>query len=393
VSSHLRIELRSHLDDRVLRQVLELIESATAIEGHRPVGEHKYSHLRVGAEGWVGILAYDADRLVGYAHTRWNPPGAHPRLAVEVVVHPDRYGSDVARTLLLETRGVLAKAGGGAMWLWVHRVEDAADTLAARAGASVQRELAYMTRDLAERPAVPPPPEGVEVRAYRPGADDEALLAVNNAAFEGHPENGGWDLDELAPARARLVRPGRAAARLARGGAPRLPLDEVAQPRLRRGAGARAGRRGLRARRRTRGPGPGPRPPPAARRAGAPARPRLPARDALRRLASEGAVALYRRRASSSSTARSATRSSCRPSSSTCRPSCGGRRSDPRLLRGAARRRALRVELVADAADRADQRARAPGRASPAAAGCGRRRCGCPRSSRSPRPPGAAGRG
>jgi mycothiol synthase len=203
VSSHLRIELRSHLDDRVLRQVLELIESATAIEGHRPVGEHKYSHLRVGAEGWVGILAYDADRLVGYAHTRWNPPGAHPRLAVEVVVHPDRYGSDVARTLLLETRGVLGRAGGGAMWLWVHRVEDAADTLAARVGLSVQRELAYMTRDLAERPAVPPPPEGVEVRAYRPGADDEALLAVNNAAFEGHPENGGWDLDEL---RARTAR-------------------------------------------------------------------------------------------------------------------------------------------------------------------------------------------
>jgi mycothiol synthase len=196
--AHLRIELRSRLDERVLGEVLDLIEAATAIEGHRPVGEHKHSHLRVGAEGWVGILAYEEDRLVGYAHTRWNPPGAHPRLAVEVVVHPERYDSDVARTLLLETRGVLGRAGGGAMWLWVHRVEDPATTLAARMGLAVQRELAFMARELAERPEVPEAPEGVELRAYRPEADADDLLAVNNAAFADHPENGGWDADELA---------------------------------------------------------------------------------------------------------------------------------------------------------------------------------------------------
>jgi mycothiol synthase len=195
---HLRIELRSRLDAAVLDEVLALIEAATAIDGHRPVGEHKHAHLRVGATGWVGILAYEGDRLVGYAHTRWNAPEDHPRLAVEVVVHPDFHDAGVARTLLLETRGVLGRTGGGAMWLWVHRVEDAATTLAARMGFAVQRELLYMTRDLAARTPVGPAPEGVEVRSYRPGADDAALLAVNNAAFADHPENGGWDAEELA---------------------------------------------------------------------------------------------------------------------------------------------------------------------------------------------------
>ena len=46
-----------------------------------------------------------------------------------------------ARMLLWEARSVLARAGGGVFFLWVHRVEDAADTLAARLGFRVQREL------------------------------------------------------------------------------------------------------------------------------------------------------------------------------------------------------------------------------------------------------------
>lgn len=199
----LHIELHTDLDEKVLDEVLELIEETTAIDGHRPVGEHKHSHLKVGARGWVGILAYEGERLVGYAHTRWNPPGAIPRLAVEIVVHPHRRDDGVARTLLLETRGVLARAGGGQLWLWVHQVEDPQSTLAARLGLQIQRELKIMTRRMDERPEELPAPPGVEIRPYRPGEDDAALLEVNNAAFEGHPENGGWDQAELAERTAR----------------------------------------------------------------------------------------------------------------------------------------------------------------------------------------------
>jgi mycothiol synthase len=201
----LRIELRTHLDEAVLAEILSLIDECTRIEGHRPVGEHKYSHLAVGATGWVGVLAHDEARLVGYAHTRWNAADARPRTAVEVVVHPDYRGGDgtVARRLLSETRGVLARAGGGLLYLWVHRVEDADETLAARMGFTVQRELAFMQRPLDEPPAALDPPEGVLIRSYRPGLDDAEFLRVNNAAFGDHPENGNWDRAELAERRAR----------------------------------------------------------------------------------------------------------------------------------------------------------------------------------------------
>jgi mycothiol synthase len=47
-----------------------------------------------------------------------------------------------------------------------------------------------------------PFPEGITVRAYREG-DEEEFLRVNNVAFAGHPENGGWDAAEFADRRSR----------------------------------------------------------------------------------------------------------------------------------------------------------------------------------------------
>ncbi len=195
-----RIELRTVLDRHLLDEILELIEQTTRLEGHRPVGEHKYSHLSVGATGWLGVLARDeADTLVGYAHTRWGSPGERPRVAVEVVVHPDhRRDGAVATQLLGETRGAVARAGGGLMYLWVHRVERADRTLAYDLGYAIQRELAFMVRTLDDRPPPPALPDDVELRSYGGEQDDDAFLAVNNAAFEGHPENGGWTATDFA---------------------------------------------------------------------------------------------------------------------------------------------------------------------------------------------------
>ncbi|MFM2073279.1 MAG: acetyltransferase MshD, partial [Actinomycetota bacterium] len=37
----------------------------------------------------------------------------------------------------------------------------------------------------------------VDVRSFRPGVDEQAWLEVNNAAFQWHAEQGGWDLEAL----------------------------------------------------------------------------------------------------------------------------------------------------------------------------------------------------
>lgn len=196
----LRFETCHELDATTLQRIQDLIDFNTKVDGHSPVGEHKLAHLAVDAPDWTGVLAWDGDgTLVGYAHTMWNPVDARPRVRVEIVVHPDvRSHGTVARDLITRTKKVLAGASGGLMWLWVHYVDDPRTTLAARMGFDIQRELAFMSRDMAARPTTPDAPEGIRLAAYRPGPDDEQFLRVNNAAFMDHPENGNWDDNEFS---------------------------------------------------------------------------------------------------------------------------------------------------------------------------------------------------
>ena len=47
---------------------------------------------------------------------------------------------------------------------------------------------------LAEQPRWP---EGVSVRTFEPGRDEDAWLTVNNRAFANHPDQGGWIAETL----------------------------------------------------------------------------------------------------------------------------------------------------------------------------------------------------
>ena len=71
--------------------------------------------------------------------------------------------------------------------------------LAERFGFARVRDLWVMRRPLADLPPVAAPADGVVVRAFEPGRDEEAFLALNAEAFAGHPEQGRMtraDLDQ-----------------------------------------------------------------------------------------------------------------------------------------------------------------------------------------------------
>ena len=74
---------------------------------------------------------------------------------------------------------------------------DADDAEAHALGFRPERDLLQMRVPLPLAPDVVATARPLRTRAFRPGQDDEAWLAVNNRAFEGHPEQGGWTLEDL----------------------------------------------------------------------------------------------------------------------------------------------------------------------------------------------------
>jgi mycothiol synthase len=201
-----RVENVGRLDAEELRRVSLLVERATEADGVRPLSEHVSLHLRAGGDDGVRHLLVhvpdsgpDGDRLAGYAHLDTSDlvEGSSAELAVD----PDRRGRGVGHLLV---RHLLAGTPDGRLRLWAHGDLPAARRLAHEMGFSRSRRLEQLRRSLfAPVPAVPLPPE-VTVRPFVPGVDDAAWVALNTAAFAGHPEQGRWTLDDL---QVRLAEP------------------------------------------------------------------------------------------------------------------------------------------------------------------------------------------
>jgi len=136
-----------------------------------------------------GLHAADQEpTLLGYAQL--DPTGqAH---AVELVAT-----DPLVATELLQAAGRLVDPSG--LRLWAHGRNSVAAQAAAQAGWRPVRTLLQLRRSLADL-ELPEPrlPDGVSIRAFEPGSDDAAWLAVNARAFASHPEQGQWTQADLA---------------------------------------------------------------------------------------------------------------------------------------------------------------------------------------------------
>ncbi|MET8151148.1 mycothiol synthase [Actinoplanes sp. NPDC049668] len=166
--------------------VLTLAAAAAEADGVHPLSEDGVLGLR--GTGRTHLLAYQDGSLAGYAYV--------DDLSGELVVHPKHRRRGVGTALL-------AAAGPRARQFWAHGDDEGARAFAEGSGFARSRVLWQMRRGLADLPAVPLP-DDVTVRAFVPGADDEAWLAVNSRAFAHHPEQGRWTADDL---RLRLAEP------------------------------------------------------------------------------------------------------------------------------------------------------------------------------------------
>ncbi len=187
-----RIEIVDRLDQPTRAAVDELVEEATSSDGVPPVGEHKYLKLRSGSPSVRALLAYDGERLEGYAQLLL----AAPEVTAEVMVRPSARRRGVASRLVAAARDLAAESGAAELKLWAYGDQSASAAIAARRGMVVGRTLLQLERRLEVLPPVPST-DGYTIRSFDVAHDRETWLALHNAVFADHPENGKWSLEDL----------------------------------------------------------------------------------------------------------------------------------------------------------------------------------------------------
>lgn len=189
--AHLDIKRRLPSDD--LSEVNELLLAVERADGQRPLSDHLWIDLRQGGRpGYVGLLGWQPghDHLIAYCQVS----RGNDSWALDLVVHPHhRYEmASIGPQLLSEAINVIREAGGGHVHWWVFEPNEIHKTLAESIGLNEGRTTLQMRVAL-------PLNESTDIvtTPFRSGADDERWLAVNNAAFADHLEQGGWTQSTL----------------------------------------------------------------------------------------------------------------------------------------------------------------------------------------------------
>ena len=175
-----------------LRGEIERLAAQSAVVGESALNEAALLDLRRPRPGLHHFLARaePGGPLVGYAQLA----SADDAYTGHVLVAPTYRRRGVGRALL---DAVLARADRSVQ-VWAHGDTPAAAALAHAAGLVPVRSLSVMARALDDELPEPKLPDGVTIRSFRSGIDDDAWLAVNSRAFADHPEQGRISHADLA---------------------------------------------------------------------------------------------------------------------------------------------------------------------------------------------------
>ena len=169
--------------------VRDLAAAAAAHDGVAPLSEQPLLWLTGGGPDVVHLLVGGDAAPTGYAQVDLRDPAL---ATAEVVVAPGARRRGTGTALLDAALSATRARGGDAVSVWAHGDVPPARALAAARGLPAVRELWQMALDplVAPDPGTAPLPAGVTVRAFEPGRDEDAWVAVNARAFAQHPEQG-----------------------------------------------------------------------------------------------------------------------------------------------------------------------------------------------------------
>ena len=162
-------------DDSTRAAIRALADRVEQEDGAPPLSDQ--TRTRLGSADVEHVVVHAGGKLVGY--------GQRDGDGAEIVAE---------RSALDPLLDVVARPG---LALWSHGMHSRLNEPLAARGLARVRDLYQLRRDLDDLPSDPPLAEGVTIRGFRPGADDDAWLAVNAAAFAHHPEQGRWTRADL----------------------------------------------------------------------------------------------------------------------------------------------------------------------------------------------------
>ncbi len=176
-----------------VQAVHRLVEQAEAADGTAPLSEHVLLHLPYGGDAQVrNLLVRGGGQVLAYAHL--DVTDQVDGSSAELAVAPDARGQGLGRALVTE---LLQQVPDGRLRLWAHGDGPAAAALAEGLGFRRSRVLLQMRRSLSDPLPEPVTPDGLVLRTFVPGQDEQAWTELNNRAFVDHPDQGGWGVHEV----------------------------------------------------------------------------------------------------------------------------------------------------------------------------------------------------
>ena len=158
-----------------VRSIRAFINVVADEDGRDPLSDQALTQLT--SASVEHRMAVDDDRLCGYAQL----DGRSLEIAAEAHV----------------VGALLDAFAGRSIMVWAHGHRSRLTPVLAGRGFTRERELHQLRRGLADPVDVPAIPDGVLIRPFVLGQDEDEQLRVNAAAFASHAEQGGWTRADL----------------------------------------------------------------------------------------------------------------------------------------------------------------------------------------------------
>lgn len=165
-------------DDDQRERIVALARAVEARDGAPPLSDQALS--RITSTDPVHRIAREDGTVVGYAQLDGT--------SLEIAANPEALGALLAAA---ETQGTPG------LHVWSHGRDSALIAPLQDRGYSRSRVLHRLRLGLGSGALDAPLPEGVVVRTFVPGRDEDPWLALNCAAFAHHAEQGSWTRADL----------------------------------------------------------------------------------------------------------------------------------------------------------------------------------------------------